>query len=495
MNIVILAAGQGKRMKSALPKVLQTLAGKPLLQHVLNTALDLQGKASKKGPIVVVGHGAADVKEFLANVSQTNPAFGKVSTALQAEQKGTGHALLQALPKLDIQEPTLVLYGDVPLTSKKTLSKLAKLADGVRGKDCALALLTQNLNNPTGYGRIVRDTDGSVQVIVEEKDATLAQKAIQEINTGIMVLPTNSLKKWLKALRSSNAQGEYYLTDVIAMAVKDGVPIRTTQADDEFETVGVNSRDQLAALERVHQLNIANQLMDAGVSLADPARIDVRGTLECGTDVFIDVGCVFEGAVTLAAGTKIGPYCVVRNSAIGKGVAIHAYSHLDGAKVGNQSVIGPYARLRPGADLANDVHIGNFVEVKNSKIAANSKANHLAYVGDAVVGSRVNIGAGTITCNYDGVNKHQTIIEDDVFIGSDTQLVAPVRVGRGATLGAGTTLTKDAPPNQLTVSRAKQVSLQWQRPVKKVQKTAAKKVASKKVATKKSAPKSTKGKK
>jgi bifunctional UDP-N-acetylglucosamine pyrophosphorylase/glucosamine-1-phosphate N-acetyltransferase len=383
----------------------------------------------------------------------------------------------------------------VPLTSKKTLSKLAKLADGVRGKDCALALLTQNLSNPRGYGRIVRDADGSVQEIVEEKDATLAQKAIQEINTGIMVLPSNSLKKWLKALRSSNAQGEYYLTDVIAMAVKDGVPIRTTQADDEFETVGVNSRDQLAALERVHQLNIANQLMDAGVSLADPARIDVRGTLECGTDVFIDVGCVFEGAVTLAAGTKIGPYCVVRNSAIGKGVAVHAYSHLDGAKVGNQSVIGPYARLRPGADLANDVHIGNFVEVKNSKIAANSKANHLAYVGDAVVGSRVNIGAGTITCNYDGVNKHQTIIEDDVFIGSDTQLVAPVRVGRGATLGAGTTLTKDAPPNQLTVSRAKQVSLQWQRPVKKVQKTAAKKVASKKVAAKKSAPKSTKGKK
>ena len=482
-------------MKSALPKVLQTLAGKPLLQHVLNTALDLQGKASKNGPIVVVGHGAADVKEFLANTSQTNPAFGKVSTALQAEQKGTGHALLQALPKLDIQEPTLVLYGDVPLTSKKTLSKLAKLADGVRGKDCALVLLTQNLENPTGYGRIVRDADGSVQAIVEEKDATIAQKAIQEINTGIMVLPTNSLKKWLRALRSSNAQGEYYLTDVIAMAVKDGVPIRTTQADDEFETVGVNSRDQLAALERVHQLNIANQLMDAGVSLADPARIDVRGTLECGTDVFIDVGCVFEGAVTLAAGTKIGPYCVVRNSAIGKGVAIHAYSHLDGAKVGDQSVIGPYARLRPGADLANDVHIGNFVEVKNSKIAANSKANHLAYVGDAVVGSRVNIGAGTITCNYDGVNKHKTIIEDDVFIGSDTQLVAPVRVGRGATLGAGTTLTKDAPPNQLTVSRAKQVSLQWQRPVKKVQKTAVKKVASKKIATKKPAPKSTKGKK
>lgn len=482
-------------MKSALPKVLQTLAGKPLLQHVLNTALSIQGKASKQGPIVVVGYGAADVKEFLANVSKVDPIFSKVSTVLQAEQKGTGHALLQALPKLDLQEPTLVLYGDVPLTSKKTLSKLAKLADGARGKDCALALLTQNLSNPSGYGRIVRDADDSVQEIVEEKDATLVQKAIKEINTGIMVLPSNSLKKWLKALSSSNAQGEYYLTDVIAMAVKDGVPIRTTQADDEFETIGVNSRDQLAALERLHQLNIANQLMEVGVSLADPARIDVRGSLECGTDVLIDVGCVFEGSVTVASATKIGPYCVIRNSVIGKDVVIHAYSHIDGAKVGQQSIIGPYARLRPGADLANDVHIGNFVEVKNSKIAANSKANHLAYIGDSIVGSRVNIGAGTITCNYDGVNKHQTIIEDDVFIGSDTQLVAPVRVGRGATLGAGTTLTKDAPPNQLTVSRAKQISLQWQRPVKKEKKLAVKKVTKKKVSSRKSVPKSVKGKK
>ena len=467
-------------MKSALPKVLQTLAGKPLLQHVLNTALSLQGKQTKAGPIVVVGHGAADVKTFLANASKVDVSFSKVTTALQAEQKGTGHALLQALPKLDEQEPTLVLYGDVPLTSKKTLSKLAKLADGVRGQDSALALLTQNLNNPAGYGRIVRDIDGSVKEIVEEKDASLEQKRIQEINTGIMVLPTNSLKKWLKSLRVSNAQGEYYLTDVIAMAVKDGVPIRTAQADNEYETVGVNSRDQLAALERVHQLNQAHVLMDAGVSLADPARIDIRGTLECGTDVFIDVGCVFEGCVTLAAGTKVGPYCIIRNSVIGKGVIIHPYSHIDGAQVGANSLIGPYARLRPGADLSHDVHIGNFVEVKNSKIAASSKANHLAYVGDSIVGSRVNIGAGTITCNYDGVNKHQTIIEDDVFIGSDTQLVAPVRVGRGATLGAGTTLTKDAPPNQLTVSRAKQISLQWQRPVKNEKKVVTKKVSTKK---------------
>lgn len=480
MNIVILAAGQGKRMKSALPKVLQTLAGKPLLQHVLNTALELQGKSAKTAPIVVVGHGAADVKEFLHIASMQDSRFGKVGTVLQAEQKGTGHALLQALPKLDVNEPTLVLYGDVPLTSKKTLSKLAKLADGVRGEDSALALLTQNLNNPAGYGRIVRDIDGSVKEIVEEKDASLEQKRIQEINTGIMVLPTNSLKKWLKSLRVSNAQGEYYLTDVIAMAVKDGVPIRTAQADNEYETVGVNSRDQLAALERVHQLNQAHVLMDAGVSLADPARIDIRGTLECGTDVFIDVGCVFEGCVTLAAGTKVGPYCIIRNSVIGKSVIIHPYSHIEGAQVGANSLIGPYARLRPGADLSHDVHIGNFVEVKNSKIAASSKANHLAYVGDSIVGSRVNIGAGTITCNYDGVNKHQTIIEDDVFIGSDTQLVAPVRVGRGATLGAGTTLTKDAPPNQLTVSRAKQISLQWQRPVKKEKKVVTKKVSTKK---------------
>ena len=453
-------------MKSALPKVLQTLAGKPLLQYVLNTALALQGKNSKIGPIVVVGHGAADVKQFLQVASEQDANLRKVTTVLQAEQKGTGHALLQALSKLDVNEPTLVLYGDVPLTSKTTLSKLAKLADGVRGQDAAVALLTQHLQNPTGYGRIVRDIEGSVQAIVEEKDATAEQKRIQEINTGIMVLPTNSLRKWLKALRVSNAQGEYYLTDVIAMAVKDGVPIRTTQADAEYETVGVNSRDQLAALERLHQMNQANVLMNAGVSLADPARIDIRGTLECGTDVFIDIGCVFEGCVTLATGTKVGPYCIIRNSVIGKSVTIHPYSHIDGAQVGANSLIGPYARLRPGADLANDVHIGNFVEVKNSKIAANSKANHLAYVGDSIVGSRVNIGAGTITCNYDGVNKHQTIIEDDVFIGSDTQLVAPVRVGRGATLGAGTTLTKDAPPNQLTVSRAKQISIQWQRPVK-----------------------------
>ena len=467
MNIVILAAGQGKRMKSALPKVLQTLAGKPLIEHVLATALSLQAKAKNNPLILVVGHGAVNVESYLADAANRKSVFENVRTVLQREQKGTGHALLQALSKLDQAEPTLVLYGDVPLIAKKTLVNLLKVADGVRGRDSALALLTQHMTDPTGYGRIVRGLDGSVAAIVEEKDASSAQKAITEINTGIMVLPTTYLTKWLKSLRASNAQGEYYLTDVIAMAVRDNVPIRTTQAAAEWETTGVNSRDQLAVLERIYQSNIAKKLMEEGVALADPARIDVRGELNCGGDVFIDVGCVFEGSVTLAAGVRVGPYCVLRNSTIGKQVSIHAFSHLDGAIVGDHSLIGPYARLRPGADLEHDVHIGNFVEIKNSRIASNSKANHLAYVGDSIVGSRVNIGAGTITCNYDGVNKHQTIIEDDVFIGSDTQLVAPVKVGRGATLGAGTTLTRDAPPNMLTLSRAKQVSLQWNRPVKK----------------------------
>ena len=486
MNIVILAAGQGKRMKSALPKVLQTLAGKPLLEHVLVTANQLIGKAKTK-PIIVIGHGANAISAYLEQIQKNHPGLADVVTVMQKEQKGTGHALLQALPKLDLDEPTLVLYGDVPLISNKTLMRLVTLADGKRGSDSALALLTQQMDRPTGYGRILRDTEGAVTGIVEEKDADRQQKSITEINTGIMVLPSGRLKKWLKSLQASNAQGEYYLTDVIAMAARDNVPIRTAQADFEWETTGVNSRDQLAALERTHQHVIAMQLMEAGVTLLDPARIDVRGTLSCGSDVVIDVGCVFEGKVTLDSGTRVGPYCIIRNSAIGKQVAIQAFSHLDGAVVGANSIIGPYARLRPGADLANDVHIGNFVEVKNSKINSNSKANHLAYVGDSLVGARVNIGAGTITCNYDGVNKHQTIIEDDVFIGSDTQLVAPVRVGRGATLGAGTTLTKDAPANQLTVSRAKQLSIQWQRPVKQDKKAVSKKAAAKKIAVKKTA--------
>jgi bifunctional UDP-N-acetylglucosamine pyrophosphorylase/glucosamine-1-phosphate N-acetyltransferase len=444
----------------------------------------------------VIGHGAAAISAYLEQSQTDHPGLADVVTVMQKEQKGTGHALLQALPKLNLDEPTLVLYGDVPLISNKTLMRLVTLADGKRGSDSALALLTQQMESPTGYGRILRDTEGAVTGIVEEKDADRQQKSITEINTGIMVLPSGRLKKWLKSLQASNAQGEYYLTDVIAMAARDNVPIRTAQADFEWETTGVNSRDQLAALERTHQYVIAMQLMEAGVTLLDPARIDVRGTLSCGSDVVIDVGCVFEGKVTLDSGTRVGPYCIVRNSAIGKQVAIQAFSHIDGAVVGANSIIGPYARLRPGADLANDVHIGNFVEVKNSKINSNSKANHLAYVGDSLVGARVNIGAGTITCNYDGVNKHQTIIEDDVFIGSDTQLVAPVRVGRGATLGAGTTLTKDAPANQLTVSRAKQLSIQWQRPVKQQKKAVSKKgVVKKAIAKKATAKKMVKAKK
>ena len=478
MNIVILAAGQGQRMRSALPKVMQNLAGKPMLQHVLETAFITSPKTA---PLVVIGHGAPLVSQFLMTFAAQNKTTlklaAKISTVLQAKQNGTGHALLQALPKLNLTVPTLVLYGDVPLIGSSTLKRLIQLADGVAGQDSALALLIQDLVDPQGYGRIMRNAAGEVTAIIEEKDANRQQRSIQEINTGIMVLPSQHLKRWLKALKTSNAQGEYYLTDVIAMAVKDGVPIRTTQATNAWETIGVNDRAQLAALERIAQQEIARNLLSNGVSLADPARLDVRGKLTCGQDVFIDIGCVFEGAVSLAAGVKVGPNCVLRNTQVGKRVVIQAFSHLDGAMIGDDCIIGPYARIRPGANLANDVHIGNFVEIKNSHLGAESKANHLAYVGDAIVGKRVNVGAGTITCNYDGVNKHQTIIEDDVFIGSDTQLVAPVKVGRGATLGAGTTLTKDAPANQLTVSRTKQVSVPWQRPEKKV--LAKKKLSSK----------------
>ncbi len=463
MNIVILAAGQGKRMKSALPKVLQTLAGKPLLEHVLETAISLSKSVE---PIVVIGHGGEHVNALLADLASRDARFKKTKIVLQKEQKGTGDALLQALPKLNPDLPTLVLYGDVPLTAKETLQRLIRLADGVRSKESALSLLTQNMANPTGYGRIVRDHDGLISAIVEEKDADKTIKAISEINTGIMVLPTRSLSKWLKSLKTKNAQGEYYLTDVIAMAVRDGVPIRSTQATHEHEILGVNTRDQLANLERQLQEQRAFALLESGVTLFDPERIDIRGELVCGQDVWIDVGCVFEGRVKLASGVRIGPYCIIKNAEIGSGSKVDAFTHIDGAKIGSDTRIGPYARIRPGTELAKEVHIGNFVEVKNSKIAAQSKANHLAYVGDSLVGARVNLGAGTITCNYDGVNKHQTIIEDDVFIGSDTQLVAPVRVGKGATLGAGTTLTKDAPAGKLTVSRAKQVSVEWQRPVK-----------------------------
>jgi len=455
LNVVILAAGQGKRMHSDLPKVLHPLAGKALLGHVIDTA---QAIGATK-ICVVYGHGGEKVRAALDAPDLT--------WALQEPQLGTGHAVMQALPHLAVAVSpaptfTLVLYGDVPLTRASTLQRLIAAA----GKD-KLALLTAHVDNPQGYGRIVR-VNGEVKRIVEEKDADDAERAIREINTGILVAPTAALARWLPTLGNRNAQGEYYLTDIVALAVAEGMPVVTAHPDAAWETEGVNSKVQLAALERVHQRNIAATLMEAGVTLHDPARIDVRGELLCGRDVAIDVNCVFEGRVELAERVSVGANCALKNCRIGAGAKIAPFCHIEDAVVGPECVVGPYARLRPGAELGHDVHIGNFVEVKNSSIADHSKANHLAYIGDATIGSRVNVGAGTITCNYDGANKFRTVIEDDVFIGSDTQLVAPVTVGRGATLGAGTTLTRDAPPDQLTVSRAKQISIPgWKRPMKK----------------------------
>ena len=434
MNVVILAAGQGKRMHSDLPKVLHPLAGRPLLAHVIDTARGL-GAARV---CVVYGHGGEQVREALDAAD--------LAWVRQEPQLGTGHAVLQALPLLASapSAPTLVLYGDVPLTRTTSLRRLLDVAGEGR-----LGLLTAHLDDPRGYGRIVR-ADGRVVRIVEDKDADDAEREIREINTGILVAPTRALARWLPTLGNRNAQGEYYLTDIVALAVAEGMEVATAQADAPWETEGVNSKGQLARLERICQRGIADRLMEGGVMLADPDRIDVRGELVCGRDVSIDVGCVFEGRVVLGDGVRIRAHCVLEDAVVGPG-----------------SVIGPFARLRPGTALAEDVHIGNFVEVKNSEIAAHSKANHLAYVGDATVGRNVNVGAGTITCNYDGANKHRTVIEDDVFIGSDTQLVAPVTVGRGATLGAGTTLTRNAPPDTLTVSRPKQVSVPgWKRPAK-----------------------------
>ncbi len=449
MNVVILAAGMGKRMQSDLPKVLHALAGKPLLSHVIDTARSL----SPTRCCVIYGHGGDAVPSRLA--------ADDLQFVLQQPQLGTGHAVMQALPCLDDSQPTLVLYGDVPLTSAMTLRTLAERAGSDR-----LAVLTVEFDDPTGYGRIVRD-NGRIVRIVEQKDANESERAIREVNTGILIAPTRALKSWLARLSNDNAQKEYYLTDIIAMAVKDGVAVESAQPAHAWETLGVNSKVQLAELERIHQRNVAHALLERGVTLADPARIDVRGELVCGRDVEIDVGCVFEGRVELADGVKIGAHCVLRNAQVGKGTAIKPFSHIEEASIGSAAQIGPYARLRPGTALGDEVHVGNFVEVKNSSFGAQSKANHLAYVGDATVGARVNIGAGAITCNYDGANKHRTVIGDDAFIGSDTQLVAPVTVGRGATLGAGTTLTKDAPPDALTVSRAKQVTIAgWQRPAK-----------------------------
>jgi len=455
MNVVILAAGMGKRMQSALPKVLHPLAGKPLLQHVIDTARSL----APSKLCVIYGHGGAAVPAMVATLAADGQA--PIVTALQEPQLGTGHAVMQALPQLDAAQPTLVLYGDVPLTTAASLRALVEVA----GND-KLGILTVEQNNPFGLGRIVRE-NGAIVRIVEEKDANADEKAIREINSGIMVVPTAQLQTWLGSLSNKNAQGEYYLTDIVAKAVADGVQVVSAHPSAEWEVAGVNSKVQLAELERRHQLNIAQRLLEQGVTLMDPARIDVRGELICGRDVTIDVGCVFEGRVELADGVTLGPHSVLINASIGAGAHIKPFCHIENAVVGAQSQIGPYARLRPGTTLAEDVHIGNFVEVKNSQVAAHSKANHLAYIGDATIGSRVNIGAGTITCNYDGVNKSRTVIEDDAFIGSDSQLIAPVTVGKGATLGAGTTLSKDAPGGKLTISRTRQTTIDgWTRPVK-----------------------------
>ena len=451
LQVVVLAAGQGKRMHSDLPKVVHPLGGRPLLSHVIATARLL----APSRLCVVVGHGAELVRASVADLG--------VQWVIQSPQLGTGHAVMQALAHLEPEGTVLVLYGDVPLIASGTLRALVDAAAGGH-----LALLTQELAQPKGYGRIVRDGAGGVTRIVEEKDASAQEKAIREVNTGVMAMPRRRLDDWLSRLRRDNAQGEYYLTDVVAAAVADGVPVEVRHPGAAHECLGVNSKAELAILERRLQMNEAAKLLDAGVTLADPARTDVRGELTCGRDVFIDVNCIFEGRVSLGDGVRIGANCILRDVAIGAGTEVKPFSLLEEARVGANARIGPYARIRPGTELHDDVHVGNFVEVKASTLGRGSKANHLAYVGDSTVGRDVNIGAGTITCNYDGAAKHRTVIEDDVHIGSDVQLVAPVTVGKGATIAAGATITDDVPPGGLTLTEKKQVTKPgWQRPRKK----------------------------
>jgi bifunctional UDP-N-acetylglucosamine pyrophosphorylase/glucosamine-1-phosphate N-acetyltransferase len=456
LSIVILAAGQGKRMNSALPKVLQPLAGRPLLGHVLAAARALEPAAVH----VVYGHGGDQVQAALgADLAAAAP---RSSWVLQAEQKGTGHAMQQALSALHDDEIVLVLYGDVPLVQPETLRALVALA-GPK----SLGLLTVELPDPTGYGRIVRDARGKVLRIVEQKDATARERRIREGNTGIMAVPVKRLRGWLGKLRNANAQGEYYLTDIIAMAVKDKVKVAPLAAPTVAEVLGINDRIQLAEAECALQHSRARALMVAGATLADTARVDVRGEIVVGRDVFIDINAVFEGRVVLGDGVIVGPGCVLRDCEIAAGVRLNAYCVIEGATVGAGAIIGPFARLRPGAALGPDVHIGNFVEIKNSTMGAGAKANHLAYVGDATVGPRANIGAGTIVANYDGANKHHTVIGADAHTGSNSVLVAPVSVGDGATVGAGSTITKDVPAGTLAVARGKQVAIAgWKRPVK-----------------------------
>lgn len=459
VDVVIMAAGKGTRMKSLRPKVLHRLAGKPLVNHVIDCVTRLQARRA----VVITGHQAEQVEAAL-----TPLAAGALPLQFvrQMPQLGTGHAVQQAVPVLDDDGVTLVLSGDVPLTQADTLHALLQVCDGQH-----LALLTLDLPDPTGYGRIVRGPGEVVQAIVEHKDASEEQRRIAEIYSGIMAVPTRLLRGWLARLDNQNAQGEYYLTDIVKFAVADGLPVLAHRIHDALQVAGINSPAQLAELERAHQRRVAEALLEQGVRLADPARLDVRGALTCGQDVEIDINCVFEGAVSLGDGVRIGAHCVVANAQIAAGAVIHPFTHIDGEKlgvtVGEGALIGPFARLRPGAELGADVHIGNFVEVKNSTLAAGAKANHLAYLGDATVGERVNYGAGSITANYDGANKHRTVIEADVHIGSNCVLVAPVTIGAGGTVGGGSTITKDTPAGALSVARGKQLSVpNWVRPQK-----------------------------
>lgn len=450
LSVIILAAGEGKRMKSALPKVLQPLAGRPLLAHVIDTARSL-GSATIH---VVYGHGGERVREALAKEP--------VEWSLQAQQLGTGHAVLQAIPKVPDDHVALVLYGDVPLLSRETLTQLVALAGPQQ-----VALLTMTVDDPTGYGRIVRDGQGRVQRIVEHKDASAAERGIRECNTGVIAAPAKLLKRWLEGLTADNAQHEYLLTDIIAMAVKDGVAVNPLGCANPIDALGVNDKVQLAMLESECRQRAARELMLAGVTIADPARIDVRGRVTHGKDVFIDVNVVFEGTVKLGDRVRIGPGCVVRDAEIGDDTQVFAHCVIEGAAIGANCNIGPFSRFRPMSRLAGSVHIGNFVEVKNSTMAAESKANHLSYVGDAQVGARVNIGAGTIIANYDGANKHRTVIEDDVHTGSNSVLVAPITVESGATVAAGSTVANQVPAGKLTIARARQVTVEgWKRPTK-----------------------------
>ncbi|WP_273209935.1 bifunctional UDP-N-acetylglucosamine diphosphorylase/glucosamine-1-phosphate N-acetyltransferase GlmU [Marinobacter subterrani] len=450
LHVVILAAGQGSRMKSALPKVLHPIAGRPMLHHVIATARQLGAEKIH----TVIGHGADKVREA------TNEA--SVNWVTQSEQLGTGHAVAQALPDLPDDARVLVLYGDVPLTRHETLEALVGQLD-----DQTLGLLTVTMDNPQGYGRIVRNAEGEVQRIVEQKDASPEQQQIREVNTGILAVSARHLKAWLPALSNSNAQGEYYLTDIIAMAVAHGLSVSVSQPENPYEVQGVNNRLQLAELERWFQRREADRLMTEGATLADPARLDVRGELTIGNDLWIDVNVVFEGKVTLGSNVSIGPGCVIKDATIADGSEIKANSVIEGATIGTNAQIGPFARIRPGTELAANTKVGNFVETKKAIVGEGSKINHLSYVGDASLGRNVNVGAGTITCNYDGVNKYRTVLGDGVFVGSNTSLVAPVTVAADATIGAGSTITRDVAESELAVARGRQRNISgWEKPRK-----------------------------